>query len=80
MAQLLDAYVPPHLLSPALVHAAIVTSPAVTVIFECGIGVLMLLGEHTSLRACGTAGVLLALILHIGIDITPAPHNILRQL
>jgi hypothetical protein len=76
MAQLLDAYVPPHLLSPALVHAAIVTSPAVTVIFECGIGVLMLLGEHTSLRACGTAGVLLALILHIGIDITPAPHNI----
>lgn len=76
MSQLLDAYVPPHLLSPALVHAAIVTSPAVTVIVECGIGILMLIGEYSSVHACRTAGVVLALVLHIGIDITPAPHNI----
>ena len=78
MAQLIDAYVPSHLQSAhaELVHGAIVTSPAVTVGLELGVGVLMLVGEYCSAQKIGSAGVLLALLLHIGIDVTPAPHNV----
>ena len=73
-AQLLDAYVPPHLLTATLAELAIRAAPAVTVAIEVGVGVLMLLGEWSA--RCRAAGVALALALHVGIDITPMPHNI----
>ena len=79
VAQLLDAYAPPHLLTAANVNLAIHAAPALTVQLELGIGVAMLLGEYspTALRRYfRRVGILLALLLHLGIDVTPAPHNI----
>jgi len=76
-ASLLDAYVPAHMLTPGLTNAAIAAAPALTIIVECGVGVLFLARAYSS-RAprCGTAGVLLATALHVGIDLTPPPNNI----
>ena len=77
-AQILDCYVPPHLLTPRFVELAIRMAPALTVAIELAVGACMLLGEYSSsLRGtCRPLGIVLALLLHLGIDITPVPHNI----
>ena len=79
IAQLLDAHAPPHLLTPDNVELAIRAAPALTVALELGVGVCMLLGEYATSPVrvvCRPAGVVLALLLHLGIDVTPPPHNI----
>ena len=76
LAQLMDAYVPPHMLSSALVQMVIAASPALTVVLECGVGALMLVRGYFPAPACGALGVLLATALQVGIDISPKPNNI----
>lgn len=78
VAQILDCYVPSDLLTPRVVELAIRAAPVLTLALELGVGACMLLGEYSSsLRGvCRPSGVVLALLLHLGIDVTPVPHNI----
>ena len=74
-AQIIDAYSP--VASPSLAAAAIRVAPAMTVTAEVCIGTLMLLSAYSSgTTRYGALGLLLAIPLHIGIDITPDPNNI----
>ena len=74
-AQIIDAYSP--VASPSLAAAAIRLAPAMTVTAEVCIGTLMLLSAYSSgTTRYGALGLLLAIPLHIGIDITPDPNNI----
>lgn len=76
-AQLIDAYVPTGLISPDLAQLVISSAPVLTVVLECSIGVLMLIRAYSdSSPRCSTLAIVLAIALHIGIDITPPPNNI----
>ena len=58
---------PPPSLAPLVARA----SPLMTIVGEMAIGVLLLLPSRTLVRA----GTLLALVLHLGIALTPSPNN-----
>ena len=57
LAQLLDAYVPPGVLSSEHIQLVLEASPALTVVLECGVGLLMLLHAYFPLPRCGAASV-----------------------
>ena len=74
-AQLVDAYAPRlGAARPAL--ALVRAAPAVTLVLECGVGLCMLARAYLPAPRLGALGVLLATLLHAGIDLTPPPNNI----
>jgi hypothetical protein len=72
LLQLVDAFVPPALMPPmAVLQLVSDTAPAMVILVEAGIGVLM----HLPSRACALLGVALGVLLHGLIAITPRPNN-----
>ena len=72
LLQLVDAFVPQGLMPPmALLQLLGDAAPALVILVEAGIGVLM----HLPGRSCPRLGVALGVLLHGLIAITPSPNN-----
>ena len=74
ITQLLDAWLPAWLVTDEVMRLVIALGPALLVMGECTIGLLLWGGARRT--ASRRAGVLLALLLHAGIAATPAPNQI----